>query len=37
MKKARIKSIDGQGFWPAFWMLTNGQGHGGEIDIRTMG
>ena len=33
--EARIKSIDGQGFWPAFWMLpTNGQWPcDGEIDI----
>ena len=33
--EARIKSIDGQGFWPAFWMLpTNGSWPcDGEIDI----
>jgi len=32
---ARIKSVDGQGFWPAFWMLpTNGSWPcDGEIDI----
>ena len=33
--QARIKTVDGQGFWPAFWMLpTNGQWPcDGEIDI----
>jgi beta-glucanase (GH16 family) len=33
--EARIKTIDGQGFWPAFWMLpTNGSWPcDGEIDI----
>jgi len=33
--EARIKSIDGQGFWPAFWMLpSNGNWPcDGEIDI----
>ena len=33
--EARIKTIDGQGFWPAFWMLPTGGGWpcDGEIDI----
>ena len=33
--EARLKTIDGQGFWPAFWMLpTNGSWPcDGEIDI----
>ncbi|MCS5663006.1 MAG: glycoside hydrolase family 16 protein [Flavobacteriales bacterium] len=33
--QARIKTIDGQGFWPAFWMLPSGGDWpcDGEIDI----
>ena len=33
--EARIKTIDGQGFWPAFWMLPTGGSWpcDGEIDI----
>ena len=33
--QARIKSVDGQGFWPAFWMLPTGGSWpcDGEIDI----
>ena len=33
--QARIKTIDGQGFWPAFWMLPTGGSWpcDGEIDI----
>ena len=33
--EARIKTVDGQGFWPAFWMLPTGGGWpcDGEIDI----
>ena len=33
--EARIKTIDGQGYWPAFWMLPNGGcwPENGEIDI----
>ena len=33
--EARIKTIDGQGFWPAFWLLPNGGcwPENGEIDI----
>jgi len=33
--EARIKTIDGQGFWPAFWMLPTGGNWpcDGEIDI----
>ena len=33
--EARIKTIDGQGFWPAFWLLPNGGcwPEDGEIDI----
>ena len=33
--QARIKTVDGEGFWPAFWMLpTNGSWPcDGEIDI----
>ena len=33
--EARIKSIDGEGFWPAFWLLPNGGcwPENGEIDI----
>ena len=33
--EARIKTVDGQGFWPAFWMLPSGGSWpcNGEIDI----
>ncbi len=33
--QARIKTVDGQGFWPAFWMLPTGGSWpcDGEIDI----
>ena len=33
--EAKIKTIDGQGFWPAFWMLPSGGSWpcNGEIDI----
>ena len=33
--EARIKTVDGQGFWPAFWMLPTGGSWpcDGEIDI----
>jgi beta-glucanase (GH16 family) len=33
--EASIKTVDGQGFWPAFWMLPTGGGWpcDGEIDI----
>ena len=33
--QARIKTVDGQGFWPAFWMLPSGGSWpcDGEIDI----
>ena len=33
--EARIKTIDGQGFWPAFWMLPTGGNWpcDGEIDV----
>ena len=33
--EARIKSLDGEGFWPAFWMLPTGGSWpcDGEIDI----
>ena len=33
--EASIKTIDGQGFWPAFWLLPNGGcwPENGEIDI----
>jgi beta-glucanase (GH16 family) len=33
--EARIKSLDGEGFWPAFWLLPTGGGWpcDGEIDI----
>ncbi|MAZ54606.1 MAG: hypothetical protein CMP55_02225, partial [Flavobacteriales bacterium] len=33
--EAKIKTVDGQGFWPAFWLLPNGAcwPEDGEIDI----
>ena len=33
--QARMKTVDGQGFWPAFWMLPSGGSWpcDGEIDI----